>query len=67
MLKAGSFWVVAKSKKGKDRIIDCRVLELNAVRPAQDSPGLQVLIDNRPVPRLKISSDMHPRLLTYVK
>jgi len=68
MLNTDFCWVLAKFKKGKEhRIIDCRVLELNAVRPVQDWPGVKVIIDNRPIPKLKIPSDMRPRLLAYVK
>jgi len=66
MLNAGFCWVVAKFRKSNVRkMIECRVLDLGAVRQTRPREGeLGLEIDNRPLPKVKASPDMQARLFS---
>jgi hypothetical protein len=66
LLNTGFCWVVAKFKRGNAHdIVECRILDLGAVRQTQLRQGeLGIAIDNRPIPKVKASSDMQARLLS---
>lgn len=65
LLNTGSCWATARFKTGKmDRILDFRVLGLDAVHITEQPSGqLNVEIANRLVQEVKISGEMRDRLL----
>lgn len=65
LLNTGSCWATARFKTGKmDRILDFRVLGLNAVHVTEQPSGqLNVEMANRLIQEVEISGEMRDRLL----